>query len=942
MAAPAFRSAGTPATTVIGNSGITPGAPAGAADGDILILFAGGRLDDDEADKPVISANGTGWTEIDYGFNDLGSYGFHVRAWWYRVSGSVPTMPTVESPDVNTILTAQVAAYSGCITSGTPYEDPGTYVANGLESWIGVAVTTAGVDRRIVQWFFADDDTVGDPDTGWTEDYEQDFTSPDDHTIALDSKTRATAGTETAPTRSNGNERYACIGFALIPDTGATPIDSELAVTETADTLVASAAAAISGSLTVTESLDSLAGAAQVAVSSSLSVTESNDSLAAASQVAASGALAVTESLDSLAASASSATISEATLSVTETADTLAATSQVAVSASLAVTETADTLAANAQSPADASLAVTEASDTLAATAVTAAPVDCTLAVTEDDDTASANAYLWPFPAYVTLNSGVGTQATVDWPSDVRDGDWAVAVLSKDGAHSLTTPPSGFDYVGAYSSSTATTVEHRYYEYECDGTETGTISSDTWAGSEDWQFSLVIIRNSSGRGIGGGVLNSNDINFTSFGLGSTTPDYDNSLLIGYGLSGDASSSWTLPNNTNGNLAANEEFNQGQGTTTSGIAQAFGWHKQGASAATGTMTFAQSVSAPYLAFYQVWDPILYNVTASASVTEDDDSLSSSAQVAVNSTATVTESLDSLAAAAEVAVSGAVAVTETDDSLSSTSTVATSGSVSVTETDDTLAATATSVNTATLAVTEASDTLVSSAAVEVSGSLSVTENNDSLSASAEVAVNGTLAATETDDSLSSSVQVAISSALAVTEDDDTLVAEADTSVAGETTADVTEDDDTLAATAEVAVSCSVSVTESNDSCVSSASVAGGEEVEVTSPVVGGGATSSGGGTVPYHRIYKTELEYAKERKKKRAAVRKAKKALEAAQKREVEKREAEAVRERDEVSRDLIVAREMLAKKKAELAVLQAEYRQMLADDDAIAVLLLLTS
>lgn len=217
MAAPAYRSSGTVAATTSSSTNITPGAPAGATNNDILTLFTFARGDDEIGDMQDISANGTGWSEITSGFLDIGSTGLFVRGWWYRVSGSPPTMPSVSHPDLaSNLLTAQVHAYSGCITSGNPYEDPDTALAS-LAAWAGVAVTTTGADRLIVQMWGADDNTTGNPASGWTENNESSASSPL-YCLATDSKTRASAGTESAPTRSNGVERNGCIGFALIPE----------------------------------------------------------------------------------------------------------------------------------------------------------------------------------------------------------------------------------------------------------------------------------------------------------------------------------------------------------------------------------------------------------------------------------------------------------------------------------------------------------------------------------------------------------------------------------------------------------------------------------------------------------------------------------------------------------------------------------------------------
>lgn len=236
MAAPAFRSAGTIIATTTSNSGITPGAPAGAADGDILILFAFSRADDDPLLPPNISANGTGWTSFATDYEDIGSTGVHLAAWWYRVSGSPPTMPSVQQTTPTDGLRAFICAYSGCITSGTPLEGAGTNIpagSGGSTSLVGVAVTTTDVDRLVVNMWGENDLRVSAPAAGWTENSEQTTSSPVDSLLVADSIVRATAGTESAPTRTiSFSEVYGSIGFALIPSGGGgggpTPVPNAL------------------------------------------------------------------------------------------------------------------------------------------------------------------------------------------------------------------------------------------------------------------------------------------------------------------------------------------------------------------------------------------------------------------------------------------------------------------------------------------------------------------------------------------------------------------------------------------------------------------------------------------------------------------------------------------------------------------------------------------
>lgn len=253
MAPPAFRSAGTMVRTTANNTPITPGAPAGTQDNDILILFAGARGDDIDTDVINIAADGTGWNEIITAYTDIGGTAMHGRAWWYRVSGSLPTMPSVQHPNLaSNPFAAKICAYSGCVTSGNPYEDP-DFNTGDAAPLVGSTVTTTGADRLVVCNFFCDDDTTGSPSAGWTENDEQ--TVGANSAIATDSIVRATAGTQAAPSRAY-SERFVSISFALLPSLGST--NHALSASLTASSVVSATITrgfAISGTITNTSTI---------------------------------------------------------------------------------------------------------------------------------------------------------------------------------------------------------------------------------------------------------------------------------------------------------------------------------------------------------------------------------------------------------------------------------------------------------------------------------------------------------------------------------------------------------------------------------------------------------------------------------------------------------------------------------------------------------------
>ena len=143
--------------------------------------------------------------------------------------------------------------------------------------------------------------------------------------------------------------------------------------------------------------------------------------------------------------------------------------------------------------------------------------------------------------------------------------------------------------------------------------------------------------------------------------------------------------------------------------------------------------------------------------------------------ITATLTVTESNDTLSSTALTTVSATLSVTEQNDSLSSTATSTVSASLTVTEDNDTLSSTGTSTVSATLSVTEQNDTLSSTGVVVsgIVGTLSVTEQNDSLSSTSTTTVSATLAVTENNDSLSSTgFAGSISCSVTITEQNDAL--------------------------------------------------------------------------------------------------------------------------------------------------------------------------
>jgi len=102
-----------------------------------------------------------------------------------------------------------------------------------------------------------------------------------------------------------------------------------------------------------------------------------------------------------------------------------------------------------------------------------------------------------------------------------------------------------------------------------------------------------------------------------------------------------------------------------------------------------------------------------ITASASITEANDTLVSAAAAAIAASAAITEPNDSLSSAAAIAIVAASSVTEADDALSAAASASIITSLAATEQDDTLSAQAQAVIAAAAIVLEADDELLSEA-------------------------------------------------------------------------------------------------------------------------------------------------------------------------------------------------------------------------------------
>lgn len=213
MAAPAFRAAGSIASDLTGAASVTVTLPTHQA-GDILIVSA---LNDG---GDTMSIATSGWAEI------TSIAATDDAAWfWKRATSSSETNPVVESASTDCFAIAY--SFSGCVASGTPFEDATTN--NKFDSPDDnpdtSLITTTGPDRLVVSFLNINDNPAwsnSPPPSGWTLNDDQNTSSGTDAGFTVISKSKATAGDESAVQIGRYitvSEPYGTMTLALIPNT---------------------------------------------------------------------------------------------------------------------------------------------------------------------------------------------------------------------------------------------------------------------------------------------------------------------------------------------------------------------------------------------------------------------------------------------------------------------------------------------------------------------------------------------------------------------------------------------------------------------------------------------------------------------------------------------------------------------------------------------------
>lgn len=145
MTIPAVRAVGAVAA---GTGTIVPGMPVGTLLNDILLLFV------ETANSPGFTVTGgtETWAEIPDSPQGTGNSttGAKLSIFWARASQDTPTSPTVS--DSGDHQMGRIIAFSGCITSGNPYDvtAPGTTDVSPGDTTVSIAGDTTTVADCLV------------------------------------------------------------------------------------------------------------------------------------------------------------------------------------------------------------------------------------------------------------------------------------------------------------------------------------------------------------------------------------------------------------------------------------------------------------------------------------------------------------------------------------------------------------------------------------------------------------------------------------------------------------------------------------------------------------------------------------------------------------------------------------------------------------------------
>lgn len=203
-----------------------------------------------------VVATPSGWTLITYAAANTEA----SVAWFYKraagtESGNVAVSVTFSTPA--TYMYGVISRFSGCVTSGVPYE---SMAFDGVYSDSTYAVPTVisplGIERLAVAFPCVEDNVTIDPPASWSEAFEVQDASGDGCSLAAEYIQMPSAASILATTGVlGGTDHRACMVLALIPaahDTLITDADASITFTTDAEAIEAKMVTEANADITIT------------------------------------------------------------------------------------------------------------------------------------------------------------------------------------------------------------------------------------------------------------------------------------------------------------------------------------------------------------------------------------------------------------------------------------------------------------------------------------------------------------------------------------------------------------------------------------------------------------------------------------------------------------------------------------------------------------------
>lgn len=195
----------------LGTSSLSVPYYAGLAANDIAIILV-------YAYGNVTFGSASGFTaESQVNTTQSGTPATRCRIYWKRLVGSESGTVSISTTSADASSGRMIGARD-CILTGTPYEGYASNNGNTGTTMTSPSTVTSGPDRLLLRFWGTESVDTSTPPATWTEEYESANGTAGFTVIACDSKQRATAGTESASTRTQtDNSSYVSFGLALMP-----------------------------------------------------------------------------------------------------------------------------------------------------------------------------------------------------------------------------------------------------------------------------------------------------------------------------------------------------------------------------------------------------------------------------------------------------------------------------------------------------------------------------------------------------------------------------------------------------------------------------------------------------------------------------------------------------------------------------------------------------